>query len=364
VVNQPLKIMIMTPKNRVLEAINLNEPDRVPIHVTFTPQIAKKLREKFKINENIKDVALGTVFGDDLVIAVPQYDITSEYARQWNNLNKGDVFEDHFGIIWKKTEYYIEPVRGPLENASLKDLENYQFPNPLNESMYKEVKEIIDKYSDNYAIMGFAPQTMFELSWHLRGFENFLKDMVLNRDFAELLLDKAMTYKLSIAKKLVGMGVDIIHLGDDFGGQNRMLISPDLWRQVIKPRFAKVCEELKRLNPDIKIDYHSDGYIEPIIPDLIEIGIDVLNPVQPKSMDPADLKKKFGHRIAFRGTIDIQETLISKDPQDVINEVKERIKTVGKGGGLIIGPTHNVQPDTPLENIMAFYEAVKKFGKY
>ncbi|HIC95413.1 TPA: hypothetical protein EYP12_02160 [Candidatus Bipolaricaulota bacterium] len=354
----------MTPKERVLRAIDHEEPDRVPIHVTFTPQVAQKLRERFDIGEDVKDAALGTFFGDDMIAVVPQYDITSEYAQRWSDLNPGETFTDRFGMIWKKTEHYIEPIRGPLEEATLEELERYRFPDPLDESMYREVREIIASYSDDYALLGFAPQTMFELAWHLRGFDRFLMDMVSNRDFAELLLDKALEYKLAIAKELVEMGVDIIHFGDDFGSQHRMLISPKLWRELIKPRLARACEEVRKLNPKIKIDYHSDGYIEPIIPDLIEIGVDILNPIQPKSMDPVRLKRKFGDKLAFRGTIDIQETMISKDPQDVINEVKERITTLGQGGGLIIGPTHNVQPDTPLENIMAFYEAVERFGKY
>ena len=354
----------MTPKERVLRAIDHEEPDRVPIHVTFTPQVAQKLRERFDIGEDVKDAALGTFFGDDMIAVVPQYDITSEYAQRWSDLNPGETFTDRFGMTWKKTEHYIEPIRGPLEEATLEELERYRFPDPLDESMYREVREIIASYSDDYALLGFAPQTMFELAWHLRGFDRFLMDMVSNRDFAELLLDKALEYKLAIAKELVEMGVDIIHFGDDFGSQHRMLISPKLWRELIKPRLARACEEVRKLNPKIKIDYHSDGYIEPIIPDLIEIGVDILNPIQPKSMDPVRLKRKFGDKLAFRGTIDIQETMISKDPQDVINEVKERITTLAQGGGLIIGPTHNVQPDTPLENIMAFYEAVERFGKY
>lgn len=354
----------MTPKERVLSAIDHEEPDRVPVHVTFTPQIAQELRERFEIGEDVKDAALGTFFGDDVVAVVPQNDITSEYAQRWGELRVGDTFVDRFGITWKKTRYYIEPIRGPLEGATLEELEEYRFPDPLDESMYSEAEELIARYSGEYALLGFAPQTMFELAWHLRGFDRFLVDLVANRDFAELLLERALEYKLAIARKLVEMGVDIIHFGDDFGGQNRMLIAPELWRELIKPRLARACEEVRKLNPRIKIDYHSDGYIEPIIPDLIEIGIDVLNPVQPRSMDPARLKRRFGDKLAFRGTIDIQGTLISKDPQDVVNEVRERIATLGRGGGLIIGPTHNVQPDTPLENIMAFYEAVERFGRY
>lgn len=114
----------------------------------------------------------------------------------------------------------------------------------------------------------------------------------------------------------------------------------------------------------MKIAYHSDGNIYPIIGDFIEIGLDILNPIQPKSMDPARLKREFGKKLAFWGTIDIQEVLPFGSPADVVNEVKLRLQTVGKGGGFIIGPTHNIQPQTPIENIMAFYDAVKTYGRY
>jgi uroporphyrinogen-III decarboxylase len=138
-----------------------------------------------------------------------------------------------------------------------------------------------------------------------------------------------------------------------------MIMSPATWRALLKPRFSALIAELKALNPALKIAYHTDGYVEPVIGDLIEIGVDVLHPVQPASMDPAALKKKFGDRLCFMGTIDVQSTLPFGSPADVRREVEERLRTVGQGGGLILAPTHHVQLDTPIENLMAMLEAAK-----
>jgi uroporphyrinogen-III decarboxylase len=161
-----------------------------------------------------------------------------------------------------------------------------------------------------------------------------------------------------VTQKLAQIGVDMIWLGDDIGIQNTMLMSPGMWRRYFKPRMAALIASLKIINPALKIAYHSDGVIYPIIPDLIEIGIDVLNPIQPASMDPIRLKREYGDRLCFWGSLDIQHTLPYGTPQDVRAEVLARLETIGRGGGLIIGPTHNVQLDTPLENFWAMIHSI------
>lgn len=138
-----------------------------------------------------------------------------------------------------------------------------------------------------------------------------------------------------------------------------MLISPDMWRTYFKPRMAAFIAELKAINPGVKVAYHSDGNIRPIIPELIEIGIDVLNPIQPASMDPAEIKRDFGDKLCFWGTIDEQYTLPFGSPDEVCDEVRERLRTIGKDGGLILAPTHHVQLDTPTENFWAMIETIR-----
>lgn len=138
-----------------------------------------------------------------------------------------------------------------------------------------------------------------------------------------------------------------------------MLMSPKMWRTYLKPRMAELIASLRAINPQIKIAYHTDGVVYPIIPELIEIGIDVLNPVQPKAMDPVKLKESFGERLCFWGSIDIQQTLPFGTPGEVRDEVLRRLQTIGRGGGLLIGPTHNLQVDTPLENFWAMVETIQ-----
>jgi uroporphyrinogen-III decarboxylase len=156
------------------------------------------------------------------------------------------------------------------------------------------------------------------------------------------------------------MGVDMIWIGDDVGAQDKMLMSPATWRKFLKPRMATFISTLKAIDPQIKIAYHSDGTIYPIIPDLIEIGVDVLNPVQPKCMDPGKVKQEHGDKLCFWGSIDEQYTLPFGSPAEVQQEVMRRLRTLGKDGGLIVGPTHHVQLDTPLENFWAMVNAVTK----
>jgi uroporphyrinogen decarboxylase len=137
-----------------------------------------------------------------------------------------------------------------------------------------------------------------------------------------------------------------------------------MWREFIKPRYARLVGAFKEQKPDLKIAYHCDGYFEPIIPELIEIGLDALNPVQPLAMDPAEIKRKYGDRLSFWGTVDTQRTFPFGSPKEVEEEVRERLRTVAPGGGLILCSSHRVQPDVPLENIRAFYRAAQEYGAY
>jgi uroporphyrinogen decarboxylase len=192
----------------------------------------------------------------------------------------------------------------------------------------------------------------------------FLADLVMNKDFVNELLDKLYDFQLVTGTTLAALGVDIIWMGDDFGTQDSLIVSPALWREFFKPRYARLIQAFKSRNSTVRVAYHSDGNIASLLPEYIEIGVDILNAVQPRSMDPARLKKRFGNALSYWGTMDIQHTFPLGSPEDVENEVRLRMETVGRGGGLILGPSHNIQPDVPLENVLAFYRAVKKHGCY
>jgi uroporphyrinogen-III decarboxylase len=169
-----------------------------------------------------------------------------------------------------------------------------------------------------------------------------------------------MTINIAIGQALIQLGADMIWAGDDFGGQNGMIIAPETWRQRFKPRIKFMFESFRKINPNIKIAWHSCGSILPIIPDFIDIGLDILNPIQPlaKDMDYRLLKERFGRDLIFFGGIDVQQLLPFGTPEQIKEAVRERIKILGANGGYIVGPAHNIQDDTPIENVLAFFDAV------
>jgi uroporphyrinogen decarboxylase len=177
-------------------------------------------------------------------------------------------------------------------------------------------------------------------------------------------MDMAVQYHLKLGFKLIEKGADLLWLADDLGGEHQLLMSPEIFREMIKPNMGYMIDALKKNNRNIKIAFHSDGYIEPIIDDFLEVGVDLLNPIQPESMDPASIKKRYGKRVGLWGTVSTQQTLPFGNPQDVEDEVRQRIETCGPGGGFLLAPTHNIQLDVPFENIEAFYKAVKMYGSY
>jgi len=359
----------MNPRERVLTSLEHKEPDRVPMLSSFTPEFANKLREKLNLEDKLfnphggTDHELEVKVGNDVLLNAQGF--ANSY---YQNLDKD--YTDEWGVGWKIVKYntkfgngkYTEIVKHPLED--LNNLNSYIAPDPTIEDKYLPSRELVEKFGKEYPIMGVIVCTIFESAWALRGLDNLMMDFLTNEELANKILDIPFKYHLEAGKKLVEIGVDIIWTGDDVGAQNSMLISPELWRKYLKPRMANLFSELKKINPDIKIAYHSDGFIYPIIDELVEIGLDILNPIQPKSMDPSYLKRRYGKALSLWGTIDIQETLPYGSIKDVREEVIRRIKHLAHGGGFIIGPTHHVQIDTPSENFFALCETIKEYGKY
>jgi uroporphyrinogen-III decarboxylase len=233
---------------------------------------------------------------------------------------------------------------------------------PEQQEIRSAIERVCAEFGDEYWIVGVTVTTIFETAWALRGYERLLMDLVMAPELAERILEIPFRYHLAAAEKLAAMGVDMIWTGDDIGSQKGMLFHPDTWRRLLKPRMAELVSRVKAINPDLLVAYHTDGDVREVIPELIEIGIDVLNPVQPACMDPAELKRDYGDQLLFWGSIDEQKTLPFGTPGDVRDEIGLRLDTIGKGGGLILGPTHHVQLDTPLENFWAMVETIRETG--
>jgi uroporphyrinogen decarboxylase len=347
-------------------ALNHEVPDRCPMQISFTPEFADRLREDMKLQGRAihnphgggNTYELERALGEDMLLtsvgwANSYYLDDQPYVDEWGIGWTVHPYETPFG-----TGHYTEIVSHPL--ADDEAINQYQPPDPNRPALYEDAEQVIRDFRNEYWIVGVTVTTIFETAWALRGLEQMLIDMVLNPDLAEQFLDIPYQYHLTAAKKLVAMGVDMIWTGDDVGSQREMLISPKMWRRYLKPRMAQFIAELKAINPSVKVAYHSDGDVSRIIPDLIEIGLDVLNPIQPASMDPAEVKKKYGGQLSFWGTIDEQHTLPFGSPADVEGEVLDRLKTVGQGGGLILAPTHHVQLDTPMENFRAMVNTIQR----
>ena len=354
----------MKHRDRVEMALNHEKPDRTPMQISFTPEFAERLRKdlhvKGKTTHNPhgggNTYELERVIGEDMLLtsvgwANSYYMSNQPYTDEWGVSWGIQPYETPFG-----KGFYTEICGHPL--ADDRAIETYVPPDPNRPELYEEAARVIRDYKDEYWIVGVTVTTIFETAWALRGLEKILTDFLSNEELAERLLDIPYHYHLTAAKKLVEMGVDMIWTGDDVGSQHDMFISPRHWRKYLKPRMATFIAELKAINPNVKVAYHTDGNVERIIPDLIEIGLDVLNPVQPACMDPAKLKKQYGKNLCFWGTIDEQHTLPFGTPAEVEAEVRLRVETVGKNGGLILGPTHHVQLDTPMENFWAMVNTI------
>jgi len=336
------------------------------MQVSFTPEFARRLRGE------IMPDALGAhnphgggntyqlerALGEDLLLT------SVGWANSYYQADRAYV--DEWGVGWTLSEYgtpfgkghYTEMCSHPLARDGA--IASYKPPDPGRPELYRDAERLVREFGPEYFIVGVTVTTIFETAWALRGLEQMMVDFVENPDLAEAILEIPFAYHLAAARRLVELGVDMIWTGDDVGAQAAMILSPAMWRRFLKPRMARFFGELKRINPGVKTAYHSDGVVDPIIPDLIEIGLDVLNPIQPACMDPARLKRQYGDKLCFWGSIDEQRTLPFGTPEDVLSEVRSRLATLGRGGGLIIGPTHHVQLDTPMENFWAMVNAIER----
>ncbi len=356
----------MNSRERFLTTINGGEPDRPPVFANFTPQVAEKMSKHLglayeppldsMLSTRISHTKLLLHLGNDAVgtASVAPHDKPTV-------TNDDGTLTNEYGMVFKPMGLYNEFYKFPLENAETEeDIDNFPFPDPFAKGRYDDVDAKIKKYKADYAVIGDLETAIFETSWYYTGLEKFFMDMMLQPPYLNKLLDKVMEIHLEMGKEMIKRGIDMLWAGDDFGGQDGMLIDPEQWREIFKPRMKYMFEEFRKVNPNIKIAWHTCGSVIPIIPDLIEIGLDILNPLQPlaKDMTPEFLKKEFGKDLIFFGGIDVQELMPNGTPQQIKDEVKRRVEILGKGGGYILAPAHNIQDDTSIENVLAFFEAV------
>jgi len=357
------------PRERVAAAVGHGEPDRCPFQATFTPGFAARLRSDLGLEPGGHHNPYGAGNSHRLEIALGQDILLTSvgFANSWYPEEPGQ-FVDEWGVGWRVvpcafphgTEYYADVLVHPLAGTSAAGvaIARYRPPDPGRDELYEHAEWTVGELGGEYWIAGTAMMTIFGKAWALRGYEQLLMDFVAEPDLAQEILEIPLRYHRAAAERLTRIGVDMIWLGDDIGHQSGLVMSPRHWRRFLKPRMADLIASLKAINPRVVIAYHTDGCVYDVIADLIEIGVDVLNGVQPSAMDPVRLKREYGHELCFWGSMDEQETMSFGTPADVRRQARERISTLGAGGGLILGPTHHVALDTPPENFWALVEEV------
>ncbi|MBN1558491.1 MAG: hypothetical protein JW951_10150 [Lentisphaerae bacterium] len=342
----------MTSRERVATALGHQQPDRTPVSATFVPEVEAALRKRFGIDEP----DLGAALGNDVVKACVGLELSfyggpqPEYTCPW-------------GIRWRwarnATGAYTEIVAPPLRGDKSK-LDAFAIPDPREASQYDTFRALKARYGREKWMIGSCQISIFEAAWYLRGMEDLMIDMALDPDYAAALMDKVMQFPLAASRRYAELGADMVWFGDDVSHQRGMMMSVDMWRRFLKPRYAALFAAPRRVNPGIKVAYHSCGNCEAILDDMIEIGLDVLNPLQPLAIDPFRIKKRYGDRLSLFGGLCVQQTLPYGTPGEVRAAVRKLKTECGRGGGYLLGPAHHIQADTPPDNITAFYDEALK----
>jgi uroporphyrinogen decarboxylase len=375
----------MTHRERVLKALKHQTPDRVPVDLagTFASTITLKGYERLRRHLGIQKETI--VMSRRSQTAQPHEEVLQHFDIDTRGIQpRGPAgwedkvfpdgsYQDEWGVIRSRPpeggHFYVSgsPFAG---DPTLPDLQQHRWPDPYDpgyvEGLAEESRRL-HQQTDFAVILNF-PVGIVHQAQFLRGYEAWLTDLILNPAFAESLMDRLLEIYLIIGERMIaatGGHFDIIFYGDDVAFQNGPMMSLDLYRKMIKPRHQQLFAHLKA-KAQAPLLFHSCGSVYSLMEDLIEIGVDCINPVQvsAKDMDAKRLKKEFGDRMAFWGGIDTHKVLPFGTPDDVRAEVKGRIEDLAPGGGYVLNSVHNLQPEVPPENIVAMFEAAKEFGRY
>jgi uroporphyrinogen decarboxylase len=337
--------MSITQKERVIAQINHEETDLIPYHIMFDPGS--------NIEDRLDDYYGSTKWRDRVNNAIYQLPLPSTSI----NLELGaEKYIDAYGSEWRLDLRPFSLLKPALSSPSL---DNYKFPHIddlFDEGWEENCLRLINQENDKFVVAAYG-FGLFERSWVLRGFENVLMDVVAEPDFYEELLDRLLEHQMEILERLLRLPVDGIWFFDDWGFQQGVLIGEKRWRKLFKPRYEKM---YKRTHESGKyVLTHCCGAIDKILPDVIEIGLDVYQSVQPEAVNnnPYDLKRKYGDKITFWGGLGSQDLIPFGSPSEIKQEVRRLCTEMGKGGGYILGPAKEIQPETPDENIAAVVEA-------
>jgi len=355
-------------KERVLTAIAHSQSDRIPVDYWAVPELTETLVRSFGLMN--RDQLLEKL-RIDIRYVKPSFSGSDFEEQPDGSLHRkfsDGTFADIWGVKRKKISWgrgsYLEMISSPLGEAnSVQEIENHSWPNVGAFNYESIVNQCLD-YRD-FAIICTGDRlttraSIFKLAMYLRGMDRFFMDLALNPGLVETLVEKLLEFHLEHNRRIfeaAAKHIDIFMLGDDFGSENGLLISLAMFRKFFKPALRDLIDLAKKF--DLKTMLHTCGAVRELIPDLIEIGLDILNPIQTRArgMNPQELKKEFGKDICFHGSMDVQKTLPFGTPDEIRKTIELYIKTLGEGGGFILAPSHNLQMDIPIDNIIAMYEA-------
>lgn len=357
--------------NRVKTALNHQEPDRVPWDFWATPEIEAKLVSHLGL-ANIEEVLR------HLDVDLRYYRGPSYVGRELRKFDDG-TSEDLWGVVRKSVQVdtgvyqwtYSHVVKSPLEDAqSAVEVHSYTHWPTADMWDYSRVEEdcaSFPGYAVVYAGDRLDRTAQLKPAMYLRGMEQIYVDMSCDPDIADAIFARIRDYFIPYNDRVFAAAkgkIDIFMMGDDFGNQNSPLVSVGMWRRFFKPGFKAFIEVAHRHG--IKVMHHTCGAVKDLIPDFIDCGLDILQSVQPRAhgMDLGGLKREFGKDLCFHGSMDIQHTIPHGTRDDIRAEVKARMQTGKSNGGFIISTAHNIQPDTPIENVLALFEAYREFGEY
>ena len=375
--------MTMLPRERVLAALNHQETDHIPTALGGGPyglvdDLYLRLVQHLGLDAPVAAFRSGhsISYMDDRLLEKLGTDIRYCWPGLLPNspISPGedeDTFYDSYGQVWKRALPYYYTGEGILQDAtSIDDIERLvrwpDLSNPRWTSGLAERARYLREDTDYFVAMRMvASHGPFQTACDLRGTENFLMDLTLRPEFAQTLLDKvtsAINGLLHLAMQAGGKWFDMVELpGDDYAGNTSTIISPAMFRSFIAPCLARLINTIKEYNPDTCVMLHSDGAITKLLPDLLELGVDVIHPLEPlPATDIPDIKARFGDRVTFLGGIDISHAMPGSRA-DVIAEVQRRITQLAPGGGYILAPSNHLQADVPPENVVTLFETARNF---
>lgn len=352
----------MRPRERVLTALARRQPDRVPGTLGFRPH---RLR-------GLSDDELAAELGLDVwYVEFAPSENDEAFAAYLRSLPPDvDVGSPNLLRGYSEWGYLPNVIEvNPLASAqAIEDVARFRFPDFTADYRYERVRERVSAaHVAGYPAAGGPPRLggeLFETAYRLRGFQRFLTDLAANPSLADYLLDQLEAIMRQNVAVLARAGIDVLVLDDDIGMPTGLILSPATWRRHFKPRLARIIRVARSLQPDVRVLYHSDGDYGAVVADLIEVGVDALNPLQPDHMDPATLKQEHGDDVALWGAIGSQALFGQGSPAEVRAEVRRRIAELAGGGGYVAAPAYDVDFDVPWENIVAFSRALDEYGAY